>query len=191
MSSKVCLPRSNFVFCLFTWLLLLSPVLFSLSFSSVDKLRANCQVFLSFGSEAMLSLLEWSLLCVAHHQHYQALIADEIRRVVGSDRVLHFDDQIRMPFTVAFLNEVLRWKTVLPLNFTRRFVCSFSICVNLSSTLLFMFAEPPKMEQSWATSFRRTRWCWSTFGPCTTIPTFGRIRPSSILIASCSTTNNS
>lgn len=87
---------------------------------TVDKLRANCQVFLSFGSEAMLSLLEWSLLCAAHHQHYQVLIADEIKRVVGKDRVLHFNDQIRMPFTVAFLNEVLRWKTIVPLNFTRR-----------------------------------------------------------------------
>ncbi|KAI2806036.1 hypothetical protein BLOT_005047 [Blomia tropicalis] len=89
---------------------------------SIEKLRANCQVFLSFGSEAFLSSLEWCLISVAYYQEYQQKISDEIELVVGKQRFPNFRDQIRMPFTVAFLNEVLRWKTVFPFNFTRRAV---------------------------------------------------------------------
>lgn len=85
-------------------------------------MRANCQVFLSFGSEAFLSSLEWCLISVAYYQEYQQKISDEIELVVGKQRFPNFRDQIRMPFTVAFLNEVLRWKTVFPFNFTRRAV---------------------------------------------------------------------
>lgn len=86
----------------------------------VDKLRANCQVFLSFGNEAFLSSIEWSLICVAHFQNYQKILCNEISQVVEANRVPEFKDELRMPFTKAFLNEVLRWKTVIPFSFIRR-----------------------------------------------------------------------
>ena len=89
-------------------------------FSAVEKLRANCQVFLSFGTEAFLSCLEWSLISIAYYPSHQKMISEEVERVMGGQRIPEFKDALRMPFTVAFLNEVLRWKTVLPFNFIRR-----------------------------------------------------------------------
>lgn len=87
---------------------------------TIDKLRANCQVFLSFGNEAFLSSLEWSLISLAYFSNYQRLIYEEIVKVVGLQNIPNFNDQHKMPFTIAFLNEVLRWKTVLPFSLTRR-----------------------------------------------------------------------
>ena len=86
----------------------------------VDKLRANCQIFLCFGSEAFLSCIEWSLISVAYFPQYQKIISDEILAVIGAQRIPELKDEPRIPFTLAFLNEVLRWKTVFPFNFMRR-----------------------------------------------------------------------
>lgn len=91
-----------------------------LYFFLVEKLRANCQVFLSFGTEAFLSCLEWSLISIAYYPTYQKMISEEVDRVIGAQRIPEFKDAFRMPFTCAFLQEVLRWKTVLPFNFIRR-----------------------------------------------------------------------
>ncbi|XP_017483681.1 PREDICTED: cytochrome P450 2C7-like [Rhagoletis zephyria] len=94
---------------------------------SIEKLRANCQVFLSFGTEAFLSCLEWSLISIAYYPGHQKMISEEVERVMGGQRIPEFKDALRMPFTVAFLNEVLRWKTVLPFNFIRRAIEDASI----------------------------------------------------------------
>ncbi|KAH9422258.1 hypothetical protein DERP_002555 [Dermatophagoides pteronyssinus] len=87
---------------------------------SIDKFRANCQVFLSFGCEAFISSFEWSLISIAYFNEYQQTMFNEIEKAIGLQRIPEFKDEIRMPFTMAFLNEVLRWKTVLPFNLTRR-----------------------------------------------------------------------
>ncbi|KAF7488100.1 Cytochrome P450 1A1 [Sarcoptes scabiei] len=94
---------------------------------SIDKLRANCHVFLSFGNEAFLSSLEWSLILIARFSNHQQSIYDEIMKVIGVKRIPAFKDEHRMPFTVAFINEVLRWRTVLPLNLIRRAIDDTSI----------------------------------------------------------------
>ena len=86
----------------------------------VDKLRSNCQVFLSFGNEAFLSSIEWTLICAAHFSNYQKTVCEEIMRVIGTQRIPEFKDELRMPFTSAFINEVFRWKSVLPFSFVRR-----------------------------------------------------------------------
>lgn len=93
-------------------------------FILVDKLRANCHIFLSFGTEAFLSYIEWTFIAVAHHQKFQKLMLKEINQVVGLTRLPDFKDQMRMPLVRAFLCEVLRWKTVLPFSLPRRFVLS-------------------------------------------------------------------
>lgn len=58
---------------------------------------------------------------MAYFTEYQQVMFKEIEKTIGLQRIPDFKDEIRMPFTTAFLNEVFRWKTVLPFNFTRRY----------------------------------------------------------------------
>ena len=102
-------------------------------------------MFLSFGSEAFLSSLEWSLISVAYFPNYQKMICDEINQVIGPKRFPDFKDEIRMPFTVAFLNEVLRWKTVLPFNFLRRLIKKLNKCLFVFLTIDIFSLELLKM----------------------------------------------
>lgn len=137
-------------------------------FHLVEKLRANCQVFLSFGSEAFLSSLEWSLITIAYFPNFQKAISHEIEQVIGDQRFPDFSDQFRMPFTVAFLNEVLRWKTVLPFNFIRRYAHLFMVLnLTIDSQII---VELLKMQPFWEILFPKERSSCATFGLSITIP---------------------
>jgi hypothetical protein len=39
----------------------------------------------------------------------------EIDRVIGSDRLPNYDDQLSLPYVTAVLREVVRWKPLVPL----------------------------------------------------------------------------
>jgi len=83
-------------------------------------LNGNCRAFFGAGSETVRTTTEWSLLLAAGYSKYQQRIQEEIDSVIGRDRNPSWDDRLQMPFTQAFLSEVFRWKTIVPLNLMRR-----------------------------------------------------------------------
>lgn len=61
----------------------------------------------------------WIMLYLVKYPHFQEKIRQELERVVGNRMVCH-DDHKRMPFTYAFIHEVLRTRPPLVLNLLRR-----------------------------------------------------------------------
>ena len=84
------------------------------------KLKEDCKVYFLAGSETILVSLQWLLLLSVRYSEHQKRIHSEIDSVVGRDRSPCYADRLHMPFTQAFINEVFRWITILPLNVMRR-----------------------------------------------------------------------
>ncbi|KAF8793939.1 Cytochrome P450 2G1 like protein [Argiope bruennichi] len=70
------------------------------------------------GSETVRVTVDWALLACAAYPEVQKKIHTEIDEVLGSERFPTWQDRINMPFTEAVLAEVMRWKTIAPLNLT-------------------------------------------------------------------------
>lgn len=84
------------------------------------SLIGNIFSFFGAGSSTVQSTLQWNLLLCAHQQQsVQARIQGEIDRVVGRERAPAWRDHTAMPFTVATIWEVYRWRTVTPLGVPR------------------------------------------------------------------------
>ncbi|KAL3188676.1 hypothetical protein MRX96_022475 [Rhipicephalus microplus] len=116
---------------------------------------------LFFGGSGTVSVtLHWHFLNFADKQDtVQARVHKEIDQVVGKERQPKWEDRLRMPYTMACIWEMNRWKTVSPLAFLR----------TPSSTTF---------------TSRRERPCSPTCGLCTTTPACGGNRPSSTPTAS-------
>lgn len=83
-------------------------------------LIGNIFSFFGAGSSTVQSTLQWNLLLCAHQQEsVQARIQGEIDRVIGRERAPAWRDHTAMPFTVATIWEVYRWRTVTPLGVPR------------------------------------------------------------------------
>ena len=50
----------------------------------------------------------------------QKRIHKEIDEVIGNERNPSWADRLQMPFTQAFIKEVFRWVTIVPLNLLRK-----------------------------------------------------------------------
>ncbi|CAG2173422.1 unnamed protein product [Oppiella nova] len=87
---------------------------------TLAKLGENSRAFFGAGSETVRTSAEWLLLLVVKYSEHQKRIHSEIDSVVGRDRSPCYADRLHMPFTQAFINEMFRWKTILPLNLMRR-----------------------------------------------------------------------
>ncbi|CAN8015620.1 unnamed protein product, partial [Ixodes persulcatus] len=73
------------------------------------------------GTNSLNRSLAWHLLvCAANPDTLQRKIQKEIDDVVGQDRQPSWQDSHDMPFTVASIREMQRWKTVMPLAIPRR-----------------------------------------------------------------------
>ncbi|CAG2184008.1 unnamed protein product, partial [Oppiella nova] len=83
------------------------------------KLKENCRVYFWAGSETIIASLQWLLLLSVRYSEHQKRIHSEIDSVVGRDRSPCYADRLHMPFTQAFINEMFRWKTPLPLPFMK------------------------------------------------------------------------
>ncbi|GFR19898.1 cytochrome P450 18a1 [Trichonephila clavata] len=75
--------------------------------------------FFGGGSETVRVTIEWMLLVSAEFPEVQKRIQAEIDEVIGPDRFPNFQDRIRMPFTEAAILELMRWRTIVPLNLMR------------------------------------------------------------------------
>ncbi|GFV86873.1 cytochrome P450 18a1 [Trichonephila clavipes] len=77
------------------------------------------RVFFGAGSETVRVTVDWLLLVSAAYPQVQKRIQAEIDEVIGTDRFPTWQDRIRMPFTEAAIVELMRWRTIVPLNIMR------------------------------------------------------------------------
>ena len=75
--------------------------------------------FFGAGSETVRLTVEWLVLTAAVHQDAQHRIQREIDEVVGKNQPVAWLDHKNMPFTQAFIAELMRWRTIIPLNLLR------------------------------------------------------------------------
>uniref|UniRef100_A0A6B0VDT0 Cytochrome n=1 Tax=Ixodes ricinus TaxID=34613 RepID=A0A6B0VDT0_IXORI len=83
-------------------------------------LKGNVGSFFGAGSETVLAAIDWLLLMSAVYPERQKKIQAEIDEVVGgTDRQVAWSDRTKMPFTQAFMWEVMRYKPVSPISLMR------------------------------------------------------------------------
>lgn len=85
-----------------------------------NSLIGNIFSFFVAGSSTVKETLQWHLLvCADKPDFVQRRIQEEIDKVIGRERAPSWADHTAMPFTVAVLREVYRWRTVAPLGIPR------------------------------------------------------------------------
>ncbi|EKM55879.1 uncharacterized protein PHACADRAFT_256807 [Phanerochaete carnosa HHB-10118-sp] len=72
------------------------------------------------GADTTVIVLSTFVLAMVLYPEAQALVQEEIDRVVGRDRLPEMDDQNSLPCVTAVIYEVLRWHSPLPLASPRR-----------------------------------------------------------------------
>ncbi|KAJ8046644.1 Cytochrome P450 2U1 [Holothuria leucospilota] len=68
----------------------------------------------SASSNPSAAALQWMIALVCRHQEMQEKIYEEIQTVIGNERLPAFSDLQKMPFTHAFMMEVIRYRSVAP-----------------------------------------------------------------------------
>ncbi|KAF8792480.1 Cytochrome P450 1A2 like protein [Argiope bruennichi] len=68
------------------------------------------------GSETVRVTLDWMLFTCVARPEIQEKIHAEIDEVIGRERFPTWEDHLNMPFTEAALTEVMRWKSIVPIN---------------------------------------------------------------------------
>ncbi|CAN7985556.1 unnamed protein product [Ixodes hexagonus] len=83
-------------------------------------ISGNIQNFLGAGTNAIQRSLAWLMFNCAHKPGaVQEKIQEEIDRVVGRERQPIWKDHHEMPFTMATIWEMQRWRPILPLTLPR------------------------------------------------------------------------
>ncbi|XP_055941707.1 uncharacterized protein LOC129971757 [Argiope bruennichi] len=81
-----------------------------------DMLISNVLDIFGAGSETVRTSILWFIYCMAAFPDIQKKVHQEIMEVLGSDRSPEFQDLKSMPYTHAVMLEIMRWKTIVPLN---------------------------------------------------------------------------
>ncbi|GBN12795.1 Cytochrome P450 2J2 [Araneus ventricosus] len=71
------------------------------------------------GSETVRTAILWIIYIMAAFPDVQKKVHQEIMEVIGSEKTPEYMDMRSMPYTNAVILELLRWKTVVPLNLMR------------------------------------------------------------------------
>ncbi|GIY18588.1 cytochrome P450 18a1 [Caerostris darwini] len=77
------------------------------------------RAFFGAGSETVRVTLDWLMLVCAGHPQVQKRIQAEIDEVIGHERFPTWQDHLNMPYTDAAIAELMRWRTIVPLNIMR------------------------------------------------------------------------
>ncbi|KZV76225.1 cytochrome P450 [Peniophora sp. CONT] len=82
----------------------------------VSRLEAawSAGVMYAAGSETTSNMLDWWTLAMVAFPDVQKRAQAELDSVVGRGRLPSFTDRALLPYTVAVLREVLRWRTGIP-----------------------------------------------------------------------------
>ncbi|KAG8181431.1 hypothetical protein JTE90_015450, partial [Oedothorax gibbosus] len=81
-----------------------------------DTLANNVLDLFIAGSEATRATILWCVYVAAAFPQHQERIKEEILEVIGPERDPEYQDIKSMPLTHSFILEVMRWKTINPLN---------------------------------------------------------------------------
>ncbi|XP_077968458.1 cytochrome P450 2B1-like [Styela clava] len=83
------------------------------SFKEQQLLHTMRDFFIA-GTENSSSTLRWSFLCFAHYPEIQEKVSKEVKQVIGSG-VPSMSHKEAMPYTCAFIHEITRFRTLVPL----------------------------------------------------------------------------
>ncbi|KAL1485388.1 hypothetical protein MTO96_031995 [Rhipicephalus appendiculatus] len=90
------------------------------SLYNMKTLEANSINFYSASTNTVRTAILWNLYIAASDPDgQQARIQREIDAAVGKLRAPEWDDRLRMPFTMASILEMLRWRTISPIGINR------------------------------------------------------------------------
>ncbi|XP_065309469.1 cytochrome P450 2A12-like [Dermacentor albipictus] len=96
---------------------------------SLAILEATAINFYSASTNTVRSAILWNLYIAASDPDgHQARIHREIDSAVGKLRAPQWDDRLRMPFTMASILEMLRWRTISPIGINRAAARNTVIC---------------------------------------------------------------
>lgn len=84
----------------------------------LETLNRNLFILFAAGSATITSTLTWGLLLLTKFPVYQEKIRREIEENVGS-RKASYDDRTSLPLLQAFIYEILRYRTIIPINLLR------------------------------------------------------------------------
>ncbi|OQR75371.1 cytochrome P450 2J6-like [Tropilaelaps mercedesae] len=84
-----------------------------------NVLVGNLSSFFGAGSETVRTSIDWLLLVCAAFPGIRVRVQTEIDQVIG-DRTPTWEDNRSMPYTMAVIWEVFRWKPINPINILRR-----------------------------------------------------------------------
>ncbi|CAL1272925.1 unnamed protein product, partial [Larinioides sclopetarius] len=81
-----------------------------------DMLLSSVLDIFGAGSETVRTSILWFIYCVAAFPDTQKKVQQEIMEVLGSERNPEFQDLKSMPYTHAVMLEIMRWRSIVPLN---------------------------------------------------------------------------
>lgn len=84
-----------------------------------NLLRGNVASFFGAGSETVRAAVDWLVLTAAIYPEMQRRIQTEIAEMVGRDREVAWADRSKLPYTQAFVWEMMRFKPVNPVSLMR------------------------------------------------------------------------
>ncbi|XP_076801696.1 cytochrome P450 2J6-like [Clavelina lepadiformis] len=73
------------------------------------------ELFLA-GTDTSTSTLNWALLCFLHYPEAQRKLRQEVFDVIGSSGAASMSHKSSMPYTSAFIQELMRYRTLSPLS---------------------------------------------------------------------------
>nr|XP_039250595.1 cytochrome P450 2F2-like isoform X3 [Styela clava] len=80
-----------------------------------DDYIRTAQDMIAAGTDTTASTLRWFFLAMIIYPEYQKKLSDEISDVIGSSGKIEMKHQDQMPYTRAFIQEILRYQSPVPL----------------------------------------------------------------------------
>ncbi|XP_039248543.2 vitamin D 25-hydroxylase-like [Styela clava] len=81
-----------------------------------DQLIYFVRDLFNAGTTTTSSTLTWAFLAFAHYPKYQEKIAEEIQETLGEDGITSMKHRNEMPFTCAFIQELMRHRLLAPMS---------------------------------------------------------------------------
>ncbi|KAJ8520598.1 hypothetical protein ONZ45_g2648 [Pleurotus djamor] len=92
----------------------------NMSEEEIDDIKGAAANIFAGGTETSWSSITTFFLAMLLYPECQRLAQQEIDRVIGPDRLPTFADRAALPYVNAVVQEVLRWKSVIPLGIPHR-----------------------------------------------------------------------
>ncbi|XP_061602215.1 cytochrome P450 1B1 [Cololabis saira] len=92
-----------------------------------DYVTATLGDIFGASQDTLSTALQWIILILVKHPEIQRRLQQEVDRVVGRGRLPRLEDQTRVPYVMAFIYEVLRFTSFVPLTIPHSTVSDTSI----------------------------------------------------------------